>query len=321
MRSSSVSSARSSIPSSRRCACSSSGSSAGGRGNSPSFTPGTNTRSECQAARLFHRAHPDLAESRLFGRRCQRVQARTQHQQHFGQRDRTDVRHRLQLFQQFDHARRARGARIPPDPTSAGDPFAPQRARGQRRQAADHGQRQSREVLDGCDAPRQSLARFVVLFRGVAAVKLLAQSGEPRLPARPRRRSPRHPPAAAPNARAWRAPRLRAPGPARDTRRSARRRGPRQRSGAGPADCGRRHRAGAWPSVHERRNSGAAKRFQNERLVPLRRAQQNRHLVERHAFRRRGVDGARDLHALQRLAGSGEDRRRCHPPRAAGPRR
>ena len=41
---SSVSSVRSSIPNSLRCACRSSGSSAGGRGNRPSFTPGTKTR-------------------------------------------------------------------------------------------------------------------------------------------------------------------------------------------------------------------------------------------------------------------------------------
>ena len=54
-------------------------------------------------------------------------------------------------------------------------------------------------------------------------------------------------------------------------------------------------------------NSGAAESFEDERLVPLGRAEQDGDPVEGDALFGSGVDGARDLHAFERFAGGGED--------------
>ena len=65
---------------------------------------------ERHAARLFDAAHPDLAEARILGRRPQRGEARTDHQQHLSEAHRTDLGHGLEFFQQLrDAVRLAQG--------------------------------------------------------------------------------------------------------------------------------------------------------------------------------------------------------------------
>ena len=71
---------------------------------------------------------------------------------------------------------------------------------------------------------------------------------------------------------------------------------------AAPGDVGA---AGTARAVD--RNSGAAQAFHHERLIAFRRADGNGDLVVGHAAIHGSADAARDLHALQRFAGSGED--------------
>ena len=142
--------------------------------------------------------------------------------------------------------------------------------------------------------------------RGVAAVEFLAQAGEARFPARE----------AADHRRIHQQP-LPQRGRGglfflghlaeREVLGESRRRKPffgameqRQQTAAGHIRPAGGQRAGSGIA-------GAPQRFENERLVALGRAQQDGDLVERHAFGGGGVDGARDFHAFQRFAGSGED--------------
>ena len=260
---------------------------------------------EGHAARLFDAAHPHLAVARVLGRRGERGQPRTNHQQHLSETHGTDGRHRLEFLQERRDALRLAQGEVG-QIGECGNPLAPGGALGEGGQTADHGQGEGAQVLHAHDAPLQARAFAFVFLLAIAAVELLAEAIEARCPAvgsADHRGVHQQAFPGGGRARFLVFGHLAEREILRETRGGEALFGAvQQGEEAAPGDVGPPRTARAVD-----RNSGAAQAFHHQRLVALRRAHRDGDLVEGHAAVHRRADAARDLHALQRLAGSGKD--------------
>ena len=317
MRSSSVSSARSSIPSARALRLQQQGIFRRRPREQSLVDARHEDVAEGHPARLLDPAHPHLAVARGGGRRRERGQPRADHQQHLRQVHRTDLRHGLEFVEQRDHALRL-AQRSFGEIAERGDPFAPGGALRKRGQAFDQGQGKLAERLDRRDAAPQPLARAFLVLRCIAALELAGTGRRGGRSSAPARRSRRRPPADAPRRPACAAPHRAASARARGTRRSARRRGAPARSAAAPGNCGRRHRAAgcrACSGPGFRRAAGPPPPAAGSARESALRSRSGRTVRRRPPPRRCGARSPR----TPALRPKWRRWRRCHPPRAPGP--